>query len=295
MAQQPTYLIAPNWTFRPHTGPIALGNIIADPFRPQRVLTYLDATSLVERYPRIERMTETHSMTRESKSNISVAIWTQFLQTASLRSSGERAASNLNEYTMDSLATEYFVSDPEPAEIEARVNVPAVRRTMQSGSFRFTNPVYMVSGVKIAKNFGGKKESAKKIAASAEGGGSVPTVSGDVAIGAKAAGSRNGEERDEWVIEGDVVIAYQLLIIELKRFPNKKLLVDEYTPKAAFLGLRDNSQSETDGNDDQYEISYREAFARDLGTEDEDNLEITTVSEESYGQATLIQLPAYTE
>jgi hypothetical protein len=37
----PTYLLAPNWTFRPG-GSIALGNIIANPLKPHIVLTKPD-------------------------------------------------------------------------------------------------------------------------------------------------------------------------------------------------------------------------------------------------------------
>ena len=114
MAQQPTYLLAPNFTFKPYTGPIALGSLIADPFRPHRVLTAVDPVALAARYPGVENVTEyAHIMARGAGHDISVAIWALFLQTVGSRLSGKRAAHIATEYTMDSLVTEYFVGDPE--------------------------------------------------------------------------------------------------------------------------------------------------------------------------------------
>ena len=58
MARQPTYLLAPNFHFKPGTGPIVLGNIIADPLRPHRALTTVDAAIVKATYPRIETITD---------------------------------------------------------------------------------------------------------------------------------------------------------------------------------------------------------------------------------------------
>ncbi|CAK7240635.1 MAG: hypothetical protein STHCBS139747_002081 [Sporothrix thermara] len=107
MAQQPTYLLAPNFTFKPRTGPIRLGNLIADPLRPHRVLTTIDTDVLSARSPRIEEAIEyERSVMRGTGHEVAVSVWAQFLQTVGARLSGERATRVAAEYTMDSLVTE---------------------------------------------------------------------------------------------------------------------------------------------------------------------------------------------
>jgi hypothetical protein len=303
MAQQPTYLLAPNFTFKPYTGPIGLGSLIADPFRPHRVLTAVDTAALAARYPRVEKVTEyTRSMARGAGHDIAVAVWAKFLQTVSSRLSGERAAYVANEYTMDSLVTEYFVSDPEHAEIEARVAEPRVRAVMKAESLGFRQPVYMVTGLKIATGFAGKREAGSRTAMTVEGGGAVPTPAGDVEIGASVSGGNDAEERDEWKAGGDIVFAYQLLKIELKGWKRKRLGIDEFRHKAAYLSLDDDDDADDDADDDDddddedegdgnTEIAASVATATDLDAANEDKAATTMIVGDGNGQVSIISFP----
>ncbi|PFH61504.1 hypothetical protein XA68_17161 [Ophiocordyceps unilateralis] len=252
MAEQPTYLLTPNFTFKPYTGPIALGNIIADPFRPHRTLTAVSVDALAARYPRVEKATENErSVARVAAHDVAIAVWARFLKMIGTRLIGERAASVATDYKMDSLVTEYFVSDPDQSEIEARVTEPRVRAVMTSSGLEFAQPVYMVTGLKIAKGFKGKRESGRNVATTVQGGGAVPTPAGDVSIGASMSRGIEAEARDEWTAGGDIVFAYQLLKIELKGWKSKRLVVDEFRPKAAYLGLDDDDDDDDeDGEED---------------------------------------------
>ena len=101
----------------------------------------------------------------------------------------------------------------------------------------------MVTGLKIAKGFVGKREVGSRTAGTVKGGGVV-------AIGAGVSAGKDAEERDEWKAGGDIVFAYQLLKIELKGWKSRRLEIDEFRHKAAFLGLDEDEEDEDDINDE---------------------------------------------
>jgi hypothetical protein len=244
MARNLTYLLTPNFTFKPHTGPIALGSIIADPFRPHRVLSAIDSQTLAQRYPKIETCTESpRSIKREAGRDIGVSVWAHVLHSAGVSLSGQHARRVSSEYRIDSLDTEYFLEDPDQAEIEQRVAAPRVRAAMMPPGFGFPQPVYMVTGVKIAKGLSVITETAKKISTGAEN--YIPTKPLPSLGAADFRAAAITTSADSWKTEEDVVFAYQLLKIELKGWKSRTLSFDEFRPKAAFLSM----DSETHGGE----------------------------------------------
>lgn len=257
MTQQPTYLLAPNFRFKPGTGPIALGNIIADPLRPHRALTTVDSDTLKATYPHIETVTDhDRNMTRVTSRNVSMAVWAQFVQTVSAKVSGERDTSVHTNYTMDALETSYFITDPPLEEIEARVKVPRVQAVIKAGRIPgLRQPVYMVTGLMIAKGFAALRENERHRAGGVEVSGNVPTPAGDAGLGAKLAKSAGTEESDTWKAAEDIVFAYQLLKIEVKGWKGTKIEYDELRHKAAYLSKDDEGSDEDDEDDEEDEIA----------------------------------------
>ena len=251
MAQQPTYLLAPNFHFKPDTGPIALGNIIADPLRPHRALTTVDVGTLKAVYPRIETMTDyDRSMMRRTSSDLSMAVWAQFVQTVCAKVSGERGTSVHTNYTMGALETAYFVTDPTLEEIEARLKVPRVQAVVKAGSMPgLRQPVYMVTGLMIAKGLAAQQERGKYRAGEVKVRGNVPTPAGDVGLGANLAKSASTEESDTWKAGEEIVFAYQLLKIEVKGWKGIKIEYDELRHKAAYLSKDDEDDEEDDDDE----------------------------------------------
>jgi hypothetical protein len=184
--------------FKPGTGPIALGNIIADPLRPHRALTTVNVGTLKAVYPPIETMTDyDRSMTRGTSSDLSMAVWAKFVQTVSAKVSGERGTSVHTNYTMDALETAYFVTDPPLEEIEARLKVPRVQAVVKAGSMPgLRQPVYMVTGLMIAKGFAALQHRGKHRAGEVEVSGNVPPPAVNVGLGANLAKSASMEESD---------------------------------------------------------------------------------------------------
>ncbi|RFN45481.1 hypothetical protein FIE12Z_10243 [Fusarium flagelliforme] len=293
MAQQPTYLLAPNFTFKPRSGPIALGNIIADPFRPHRVLTAIDEAARAARYPRIETFAELdRTIARGSGHDVAVAVWAQFLQGVVASLSGDRAVQKSSEYTMDALETEYFVGDPDQAEIEARVKEPRVRAVM-AGSLGFRQPVYMITAVKIAKGFSASTTTGKRKGAGVEAGIPIPTPAGDVTAGANISGGVEASSSDSWKAGEDIIFAYQLLKIELKGWRTKRVEVDEFRSKEAFLGMDDESDEDEDEDDDgNAQVAASAATFHDLKAADEDKRATSTLTGAPGSQVHVISFPS---
>ncbi|GAQ42971.1 hypothetical protein AtubIFM56815_008499 [Aspergillus tubingensis] len=253
MAQQPTYILSPNFHFKPGTGPIGLGNIISHPLRPHRALTTVDATTLEKVYPRIERFTDhERSIERGDSRDVSMSLWAEFLQTVSGKLSGGRGSDVRSNYRMDQLETEYFVTDPPLEEIQARLKSPRVQAVTKAGRIPgLRNPVYMVTGLMIAKGFTAIMENNKRHNGEIEVGGNIPSPGFQVGAGANLAKSTSTEESDTWRAGEDILFAYQLLKIEVKGWKGNRVKYDELRHKAAYLSKDD--EDETDEDDDAVE------------------------------------------
>ncbi|PSN71014.1 hypothetical protein BS50DRAFT_448629, partial [Corynespora cassiicola Philippines] len=252
MAQYPTYLLAPNFTFKPRTGPLALGSLIADPFRPHRVLTAVDEDA-VSRYPRIETVIESQkSIARESTHETGFSLWTEFLQIVGASAFNKRGSHAATEFSMSSLVTEYFVNDPGVKEIKARIAHPRVRAIMKPDGFAIRQPVYMVTGLKIAEGLFARRENSKSMGVGVGSGIPIPIPVGEVGVGADIMIANETMESDQWNTNEDIVLAYQLLKIELRGWRNKSLKVDEFRHKSAFLekGISDSESGEEEDNDE---------------------------------------------
>lgn len=251
MVQQPTYLLAPNFQLKPG-GPILLGNIIADPLRPHRPLTTIDASTLKATYPRIETITyDDRTVTRRSSHDASMAVGAQIARIISAKVSGTRGSSVHTNYTMDAVETAYFVTDPPLEEIETRLKVPRVQTVLKAGRMPgLRQPVYMVTGVMVAKGLAVLQEKGKHGAGEVEAGGNAPTPAGDVGVGANLSKSGDMEESDTWKTQEDIVFAYQLLKIEVKGWKGTRIEYDELKHKAAFLSQDQEDDEEEDDEDE---------------------------------------------
>ncbi|KAK3988998.1 hypothetical protein QBC44DRAFT_328248 [Cladorrhinum sp. PSN332] len=131
---QPKFLLAPKLSFKPSGKALQLGNIIADPLRPHRILTSVDSSVLADqtRYPPIETSTDlSRSITRGKGYDVSVAVWARFVELLSAGVSGEKAVHVSATYTAGPLVTERFSQDLDSTEIATRV---AEHRVLESAT-----------------------------------------------------------------------------------------------------------------------------------------------------------------
>lgn len=235
--QSPTYLLAPNWTFRPG-GKIALGNIVVDPFKPHRVLSQAAPAEAIPAEPVVET---NWRLALETARSMSLSIWAVFLENIRLGTDINRERIRNSEFTMTSLETVYLQDDPSEAEIKARCNDPSVRDFMRLGH-TLCKPVYMVTGLKIAKGFSLQTTRSDSTGASVEAGAEVAP---GASVGGRVGASQTKTISQGFEAEGDIIFAYQLLKISPKGWGKDKTFVGtEYQPRQAFLSSEEGASPE---------------------------------------------------
>lgn len=245
--QNPTYLLAPNWTFRPG-GRIALGNIIADPMRPHRPLTKADAAKPLE----VDTATEMNwQLSRETTAGVSLSVWATFLEKVHLKAGTNRERVKNLRFTMTSLDTVFLKEDPSNDEIIARCNDPDVREFMRLDSV-LCHPVYLITGLKIAKGFALQGENSSTTGYTIDGGGEATP---EVSMGASLEASSRQAMFDQFEAGGDIIFAYQLLKLKPKGWTKQKTLsMTEFQPKQAFLGSDESRDEKVEAESDTLEL-----------------------------------------
>ncbi|KAF4447057.1 hypothetical protein F53441_9356 [Fusarium austroafricanum] len=237
--QNPTYFLAPNWNFPPG-GRIAIGNIIRNPLKPHLFLTKADPNNPQPTTSSLEKNWRLSVHTAAAKS---LSIWGVFLDKISLKTTAQQERINNGRFTMDSLETIYLSDDPSPGQVKARCNDPLVKDFMRLDSI-FCSPVYMVTGIKVAKGFKLEGEKSSSTSLEMEGSGEV---SQEVSLGAGAKMAKLDKVADEFESAGDIVFAYQLMKIKPKGWTKEKTLeTSEYQTRQSFLKDGDNIEEEAE-------------------------------------------------
>jgi hypothetical protein len=229
MAATRTYILTPNFHYKP-SGPIQIGNIIADPFYPAKALSTIPA----DQPPVIESVIEyNHELSKEKCRSVGVGFWAQFLQSIGANVNMESGRGILQEYSIEELETRYLRDEPldDDADLLARVAEPKVQAAIKAGLFG-RQPVYMITGLKVARGLSVRTELNKKIGG---GIGSTVPVAESVSVGGEvAAERREGIASSFTAGEEAVVFAYQLHKIRLHG-RKKNATVGVFESEAAFL------------------------------------------------------------
>jgi hypothetical protein len=234
MAAIPTYVLSPNFTYHPNTS-ICMGDIVLDPIDPTKPLS--SATNL----PPIESHIDYDiQLNKQTSRSFEGTIWAKFLQVADAKLSGGLSSNILAKYTIDRLETVYFRKQPTDEEVAERASEPRVRAAMDSGIFG-RRPVYMISGLKIARGFRLNSFDGQLAHAEIKGGGQV---SADASIGGGGGYTGSDDVQQSYRTGSDIVFAYQLHIIGYKGWRHKTVDVSIYKPKAAFLNEEDEKIGE---------------------------------------------------
>ncbi|KAI4621853.1 hypothetical protein J4E80_004226 [Alternaria sp. BMP 0032] len=235
--QSPTYFLAPNWSFRPG-GRIAIGSIIINPLKPHMVLSKPDPTK--SPYATHTITEKNWSLSLETVRSLSLSLWGTFLQVSRLGLATDHERTKSATFTMTSLDTITLLEDVSMDELKARCNENRVQKYMRLDSV-YRNPVYMITGIKLAKDFKLEGEKSSTNAVEMEAGGQV---SPEVGLGGGAGVAKTTRIADGFEADGDVIFAYQLMKIKPKGWTKDKVLkTSEYEHRQAFLS---DSKSDTD-------------------------------------------------
>ncbi len=226
--QQKLYLLAPSFDFPPD-GAVRLGNLIADPFRPHRAL----ATLPEDRWPTLTTSSQSdRTIVRETQHDGHISAMAQMLQVVSASIGGESSRRGTTELEMTALYSIFFQTDPDLDHVRQLLDVPAVQSLMRSTFWR--RPLFLISGIKIARGFAASQVESRLHVAGA--GATAAVASTGISVGLDASQSRNSRAGDSFQAGNDVVLAYKLLVVARKGWRSRELVLDEYRPKAGFLG-----------------------------------------------------------
>ncbi|KAI9682812.1 MAG: hypothetical protein M1822_006302 [Bathelium mastoideum] len=233
-ANQPSYMLAPNWDF-PADGAIALGSLIKNPKSPHRALDRAKVDPAVVTTTRRSGWT----FSRKDAVNGKIGIWASILAPI-LGVGGDVAADgsrDLNDtFKCDELETRYFV--PDDAFIAAGLNSATVLAYTEKYWWK---SIYMITGVKIAHR------ATMETALERSYGGETKVGVDGTSIGVPASGGselRYEHTKGRTVKFGandGFILAYQLLKIKPKKAGDFK--VADYN-KFALLGEGSNRSEE---------------------------------------------------
>lgn len=164
---------------------------------------------------------------------------------------------------MSSLHTVTYVEDPSDDEIKARCNDPKVKQFMRPESV-LCKPIYMITGLRIAKDFKLESENSVTHNLAGEAGGEV--APGTASVGTNAAVETMERWEAGFSADHDIIFAYQLLKIKPKGWSkDKKLVPIEFHHRKAFLD-DDQGAAETEEEVDGEKevVNYKDL--EDLGS-----------------------------
>jgi hypothetical protein len=123
---------------------------------------------------------------------------------------------------MESLETVYFKSDPtdkEAEELARRDEISAILRRWPQ------RPVYMITGLKIAKRLRFSQ---------------ATNTEGSRQLTNQLDESADRNISDSFRLRNDVILAYQMHIIEKKGLRGRKIKAGVYNPAGGFLGMEES-------------------------------------------------------
>ncbi|KAI0440644.1 hypothetical protein F4803DRAFT_526827 [Xylaria telfairii] len=250
----PTYLLAPNFTFRPG-GPISLGNIITNPFKPHIVLSRPVQNG---RLPETETAQERDwELTVGSARNLNANLWFTFLEGVGIKVAAKHDNQQYTTYTTQTLETVYFKNGVTADLMNERMKDPSVAELMKPNRF-LSKPVYMITGIKIAKGF--QLSSDGVIGNQCHSGVAGPASGPIGAAGVEAGITGEKSTRYKFKSDNEVVFAYQLLKISPKGWRRgRPPKLAEYKSSATMLGAGGDDRDVTP----EFEASYFSTMDQD--------------------------------
>lgn len=262
-----TYILAPNFQYKP-SGPIQIGNIIADPFYPAKPLSIpAEGES-----PAIESVLEhSHELVREKGHSVSVGFWATFLQSIGANINVARGTDMVEEYSITELETRYVRDEPldDDVHLARRLREPRVQTAINAGLFG-RRPVYLITGIKIARGLSLRTQLSRRVGS---GIGSTLPVTEGISAGAEVSSERrDGTSSSFTAGEEAIVFAYQLHKI-CPRGAKRNATIGVYRLPAAFLHDDDEETADVGGQ----QVSIDLATAETLLEDEDDDMEFEKI------------------
>ncbi|KAK2608931.1 hypothetical protein QQS21_002507 [Conoideocrella luteorostrata] len=241
-----TYILAPNWTTAPPPdGPIKLGHLLDDltEFVP------LNRDSIVTIPPGHLNKLDTKDGFRTSRTNLLSGELGVFAKVVGLVGIGVGADMYFHKDKSDVLSCrtlDTMTFDPTADYIIDAMNLPEVKTYMQGSKFKA--PLYMVTGLKIARGGSLDSNSSQEKGIRLEGGLNPPVTPVELEVKGRIAKEKT--EAESWKGSTDFIVAFRVRKIWYQRGEyknkayNKNVVMQDGTP--IYQGLDLTLQMEDD-------------------------------------------------
>ncbi|KAJ4123172.1 hypothetical protein NW768_009700 [Fusarium equiseti] len=208
-SHRPTYIPSPNWDI-PIEGEVVLGRLIKDPNNPESKIR----SSGIIPPPKVYEGEKTDwETTLEQMRSGKIGLWAKCLQFVQGGLSFNDLKSSLENHKFATLETKYFI--PEDDYFEQVLEDAGVQAYFQVHNWR--KPVYLITGIKIAKGASVSTESSKGRSAQTELKVDATGLGSDVQVGPEASWESNSKRGVSYGGSTDYIFAYQLTRMKPKQ------------------------------------------------------------------------------
>ncbi|UKZ69141.1 uncharacterized protein TrAtP1_010150 [Trichoderma atroviride] len=230
MASKRTYFLAPNLDHKLSSSPIQLGVLLADALKPTKPLSTRPSP------PEFDSIVQTsYAISWTSGNTVNAGIHAKFLSFAGTSINFANNAHVVESFDIDTLETRRLKREPQDddEDLLARLQEPKVQAAIRGGLYG-ARPIYIISGLKIARGLSVQREESKSTHRSM--GGTVPIIEG-ISVGAGMGGEKRFGTSSTFKVapEEDIILAYQVHKIKPKSRKVTKASVNVYETSSAFL------------------------------------------------------------
>lgn len=249
----PTYIPAPNWDIPADSEIVVLGRLIKDPKNPESKIPKSSTNPIP--LPRVYEGEKTDWQTNlERVRSGKIGIWAKCLQAVGGQLSFTQLQSAAEDHEFNSLETKYFLPDDE--YLAQAVNDAGVQAYFQVCNWR--KPVYLITGIKIAKGSRVTSERSTERSAQAELKVVATTLGAPVEGGPEAAWESKKRRRISYAGSTDYIFAYRLMRMKPKRRGQES--VNESYVKGAVFDKEERGDAAKPALRDVYNIEEETDF-----------------------------------
>ncbi|PMD35139.1 hypothetical protein L207DRAFT_637536 [Hyaloscypha variabilis F] len=235
-SQVKKYFLVPDLSIpAPPNSPLALGRVIHDKLNPVRCLNKNDSIAIPPDDVYKDKKTE-WSHEAENQSSGRHSIWSRYIYGLFGWSTGATFDDSIiSDYVFEVLETTFF--EPSDDYIKDVMWTPSLESFLEAS--RFNKPVYMITGLKVARGVRAKSRKVSGIEGRATASATLGVVLGAQGnVEGETAGRLRQITADSFEGSTDIVIAYRLRKITCSRTMEVK---HEEETSGAILGIEDEA------------------------------------------------------
>ncbi|KAF2804924.1 uncharacterized protein BDZ99DRAFT_467152 [Mytilinidion resinicola] len=179
-------------------GPIKIGNIITNMFHPENTIGFLDPLPNVMKGAGAGE----GDVKREAHGSINISFSAKLYEAFGGRAEASKERSLRTVYEYNEVESWYLSQNPTGADVKA-----LRKKDEQVDGALNTGPVFIVTGLKIAKGLKYSNRRTAEMHGGLSGGGHINE---HAAVEGRAEATRGGENAESYKILGDCILAYRL-------------------------------------------------------------------------------------